>query len=230
MNRHWRPGALILMLASAALATDTSLSTRDCLFATHADGKELKPCADNDPLMLHASTKLELAKQALKIPAGRVSFRGCTGQRFATYIESATKSGEYKYVVTYPSETPDDYLAPMIHELAHVMQLEDAGGSKSAVRNARGNKSLRIELEADYLTGIVFSQILKTDSVVAFQHNKTFAGMFKEDEYDAHGTPSQRTSAFRMGYYQTLDEDLPDIKTAALHFQANVYDDLARSR
>lgn len=218
------------MFASAALAADTGISTEDCMFATHADGKELKPCADNDPLMLHNNAKLELAKQALKIRPGRVSFRGCTGQRFATYINSATKGGEYRYVVTYPSETRSDYLAPVIHELAHVMQLESVGGSKVAVRSARGNESLRVELEADYLTGMVFSQVLKADSVVAFQHNITFAGMFKEGEYDAHGTPSQRTSAFRMGYYQTLGEDLPDIKTAALHFQANVYGDLARSR
>lgn len=229
MNRYWSSGAVILILAGAALAADTSPSPNDCLFATHAGGIDQRPCADQDPLMLRVNTKIGLARHALGISASHITFRGCVGQPFKTYVDSNTKNGDRNYVITYPSETEDPYLAPIVHELAHVMQLEVAGGSKEAVRGARQNTSLRVELEADYLTGMVFSQALKSDGTAAFQHSQIFAGMFKEMESDAHGTPSQRNSAFRQGYFQPIGDDMPDIKTAANHFQANVYGDLALS-
>jgi hypothetical protein len=198
-----------------------------CFFATSAGNRVITVCNDEDPLRLGNDAKLAKVMQAFGIAPGQVRFEGCNGMLFLS-TPDPNASGVDSYLVRYPVEVGDDYLAPTTHELAHVFQMSLEGGAE-ALWTSRKNESKRIELEADFLTGVVFKEVLPDAGLTEFQNNILLTGLFEEARADAHGTSSQRTAAFRTGYFLQRDaQDTPDLPKAARYFQANEYGGLVR--
>ncbi|WP_313223341.1 hypothetical protein [Pseudoxanthomonas mexicana] len=229
----WRQAhrlALIAIVTTPALfVVATDQAEQDCLFVNYSNGKAVAPCGDSDPLRISYDQDLRKVMTSLGITPSQVRFKGCSNLEFSVIKDPLIK-GPKQYLISYPLEARDSYLAPVVHELAHVMQVNSAGGDIKAMREQRDSSSLRIELEADYLTGMVLSRTIATRNLALFQHNIVLTGMYKEENYRAHGTPAQRTSAFRMGYFQPIDANVPDLVSAPRYFQENVYDGLARAR
>ena len=87
--------------------------------------------------------------------------------------------------------------------------------------------SKRIELGADYLAGIASSRVLQHINKTTFQHNLSLNGLYREPDEKAHGTPAQRTAAFRYGVIDLVKAD-PDIRKASDNFQARLYAEVSR--
>lgn len=174
-------------------------------------------CPPADPLKLANDPDILALMRALGIEARKVEFRGCRKSRFS--VTPVLGPGG-KYIVTYPTEAARTYIAPITHELAHVVQIDMAGGL-APLRDALGSK--RIELAADYLTGILFVSSLRNIDVSQFQHNLSLMGAYIELDADAHGTPAQRIGSFRFGLRFNFDTVGRDIRRASNHFQAEVY-------
>jgi hypothetical protein len=104
-----------------------------------------------------------------------------------------SKSGD-RYLVTYPSNLNRNYLAPITHELAHVLQMKNAGGL-AALRDREEPR--RIELGADFLAGLAHAKSLKKLSIEDFETNLQLAGTYKLAA--DHGPPEYRGQAFRIG-------------------------------
>ncbi|GAB3359215.1 hypothetical protein GCM10027430_30780 [Lysobacter tyrosinilyticus] len=195
-----------------------------CLRAmtTGADNLPIVVCDPGDPLKLSRSEQVRQVMDYLSIEPSAVRFNGCKGALYAADIDPASGSRP-GYLITYPAEIDDRYLAPITHELAHVMQMQIAGG-KDALRQARS--PLKIELGADFVTGIVFREKLSQRPWGEFQNNIKLTGLYRERAYDAHGTPAQRSAAFRFGLHFPFSEDVPDVRIASSYFMDVMYDDI----
>lgn len=129
--------------------------------------------------------------------------------------DNATK----RFLVRYPSSVRSNYLAPIVHELAHVVQMRDAGSL--AALNARDN-SRRIELGADFLAGLAFNVSLKQLNGGDFETNLELAGSYKVAA-DDHGLPEQRTQAFRLGSTRLEPYTELTVQEALRYWNANDY-------
>ena len=189
----------VVMLA-ASLATQTSLlaaaddSIPHCLYGTFTQGDEktpIEPCGADfkgvgkDPNVL-------AVMRTFNIPTNSVVFQACPGGRFSAMPDGKDVK---RFLVRYPSSAKANYLAPIVHELAHVVQMRAAGGL--AELKPKEN-SRRIELGADFLAGLAFNMSLKQLNSGDFETNLQLAGSYKV-ETDDHGTPEHRTHAFRRG-------------------------------
>jgi hypothetical protein len=194
--------------------------SRGCLYSTYVGANRVPvvACDDEDPMGLAKKADIVKVMKAMDIDPRSVRFKGCKGARFST---GANGDAQHRYVITYPTEISDAYLAPVAHELAHVVQMEMAGGLEP-LRTAFISK--KIELGADYLAGLVLSSVAKNTDANAnlFQHSLFLMGVYVELDADAHGTPSQRTAAFRYGWIN-LDKVEADMRKASEYFQANFY-------
>jgi hypothetical protein len=126
-------------------------------------------------------------------------------------------------VITYPSNAKTDFLAPFTHELAHVLQIEMAGGLKPLQDSL---ESKRIELGADFLTGIVFSYALKEAGLREFQRNLSLIGLYRDSSSNAHGSPGQRTFAFRRGVFFNFANIGMNVPRAIQEFQEIIYGEI----
>jgi hypothetical protein len=193
-----------------------------CLRAVvDGNGRPVVPCAPGDPLALSDSAQVGTAMAYLGIPTGSVRFNGCEGGIFAAG-EDPLRPGSH--LVTYPAGERR-FLAPVTHELAHVMQMRLAGGLRQL---AEEQDSLRAELGADFIAGIVFTAKFADLDRGEFQNNVQLVGLYDEHADDAHGTPSQRIAAFRYGLNFPFREDVPDVRTAAGYFKEVLYDDVRK--
>ena len=144
---------------------------------------------------------------------------GCQKAPFSTREEE----DEASYRITYPvlsARALEDYLAPMTHELAHVYQLQLAG---SYAKLTRSYSIRRIELGADYLTGVIYRNYLHNNTVVQFEHNLQLIGKYRESDSEAHGRPEQRVAAFRFGFHLPFDDFKRDLQLANREFQLSRY-------
>jgi hypothetical protein len=126
-------------------------------------------------------------------------------------------------VIPYPSGVKSAFLAPITHELAHVLQIEMVGNLE---RLKDSMESKRIELEADFLTGIAFSHFLEQARLGEFQHNLSLIGLYRDSSSDAHGSPMERTAAFRRGVFFTFANVSETFRRASQDFQANIYGEI----
>lgn len=197
----------------------------NCLFAVTEgnDAVPVVPCAESDPLKLASHPDIRKAMDVLGLPPHIVRFQGCEKMRFSVMQEQA-KDGSRRYLIRYPSNVGEAVIAPMTHELAHVFQSEMAGGLIAARKLFASSK--RIELGADFLAGIVFAQALPHLPYKQFQHNIELTGLYVEPNHIAHGTPSDRTTAFRRGAFFKFDGFVKDVRTANTHFRENLYGEL----
>jgi len=182
----------------------------------------MRPCGDADPLRLSSDPDVRAVMATLSINPAQVTFHGCESGRFATF-EEFTSGITTKYTVTYSDKNPRTYLAPITHELAHIFQMESAGG-REKLAAALNRESKRIELGADYLAGIIYGGLLEnTGRATAneFQNSIDVGGLYYESVMTAHGTPSQRTAAFRLGLI--AGPSITDLHAANAHFQEDEY-------
>jgi hypothetical protein len=182
-------------------------------------------CAGGDPLSLAQDSDVLKIKSALGLQDVKIVFKGCMPGRFSTAQRGPTAAMR-SYVITYP--VPEHgpaigYLAPIAHELSHVLQIEIAGTLESLQQS---QTSKRIELGADFLSGILYKQALGEGKVNDFQHNLELIGLYYERNAEAHGTPEQRITAFRRGIYFQFDEVNRQIHQAVEEFQRNVYGEI----
>jgi hypothetical protein len=215
-----------LSLAASPLIQRTN-GDQACLHSFAVGGRALQavPCRDADPLGLAKNVDIAKVTRALNIRSELVRFRGCDDGLFSTAEEQVSGSSQAttRYVITYPSGSRTDFLAPITHELAHVLQIEMAGGLKPLQDSL---ESKRIELGADFLTGIVFSFALKEAGLGEFQHNLSLMGLYRDSSSNAHGSPTERTSAFRRGVFFDFANVGMNFPRASQYFQANIYGEL----
>jgi hypothetical protein len=216
-------------MLSAGRASANQFKRRGgCLyvFTVGEEKVEVPPeCPDGDPLNLSRNADVGRVLQALGVRPHLIRFRGCEGGLFsAEDTELNPAADAARYAVSYRMGTTK-YLAPITHELAHVWQMESVGGYRT-LRDALPSR--RIELAADYLTGIVFSQALRHLDLSEFQQNLSLRGLYYEADLDAHGTPVQRNNAFRLGFRLNFDSMNRDYRKASDDFQANVYGQLVQ--
>ena len=198
-----------------------------CLFSTKVDGRAAHPtfCKGDDPLRLAKDANLAKVIRAFDIRPESIQFTGCEGGVFSTAEDqfSGSSGATNRYVITYPSGVKSDFLAPITHELAHVLQIEMVGNLK---RLRDSTESKRIELGADFLTGIAFSHFLEQTSLGDFQHNLSLIGLYLDSSSEAHGSPMERTAAFRRGVFFSFASVSENVRRASQEFQANIYGEI----
>lgn len=210
-------GALALLLIPYSYAEE-----RYCLNAiTTGNQNTFVQCdqGNSDPLDLKNNNLIQVAFEKLKLSPSLVEFKGCDGLGFRT--TNAESSSSSKYLISYSSNTGDKAIAPVIHEIGHVAQLENSNGYTNLSSAYSPN---RIELGADYLTGIVFKLGLPREQLARFERNIQLAGIYVSQDPskpNVHGNPTMRIQAFRLGYFTKSKET--DIKLLHQDFQENVY-------
>lgn len=206
-----------------ARAADFPPRPAGCFYATTTgDDKTPVSLCTGDPLKIGENVLVASIMRRLGIDQSTVEFNGCPQQKFAV-IEQHFDMEPARYVVRYPTEVGEEYLAPITHELAHVLQMQSAGGFEAALKAAQ-KQNRRVELGADYLTGLVFSQLQSTSprfNTAQFQHSLSLIGLYDESEVEAHGSPEERTAAFRYGYVN--HDRQSELLSAYAYFQANLF-------
>jgi len=220
LSRH--SGAVIAFLAlSGAMGEEIRApqAEQGCLYA-NGDGIDATEGCAKDPLQLASLMALQRARVALSLQETEIRLIGCKMGSFKT--SQGSHPTKRSYLIYYPilDGPVAAYVAPLTHELSHVFQMERAGGLGKFIADYPDSK--RRELGADFLTGVVF----KNASFQAnqdFQTNLDLIGKFREMRKNAHGTPAQRASAFRIGVYLDYGAFGNSMDKANTEFQENRY-------
>lgn len=216
--------AMLALALLAHLASEAAPSAvPDCLYAFSVGDQQVavEPCA-GDTVGVGADGRVASAMRFFGIPSGIVVFRSCPGGRFSARPH---ESDGGRYVITYPSSASSDFLAPVIHELAHVVQIRSAGGLKALdpMPNSR-----RIELGADFMAGLAYNAVLKHLSFGNFETSLNLIGSYKANKADDHGLPDHRAQAFRLGAVRADPYSELTIAQALTYFYENDYARLAK--
>lgn len=174
--------------------------------------------ANTDPLDLKNNDQVKIAFKTLEIDPSLVEFKGCDGLAFGT--TKAMEGSSAKYIVAYSSNVGQKVIAPVIHELGHVVQLEASGGFSNLHNSYSSNQ---VELGADYLVGMVFNTALPDEPLARFERNMELAGIYipPDNSHNSHGAPSKRIQAFRLGVFSKANK--PNIRAMHENFQDNIY-------
>jgi hypothetical protein len=207
-----------LSAALSGLLAATPLSARspfECLFASPNATAHTGDCA-SDVLHLANQQVVRAAVAATGLSVSQVEFVACEDASFFTAPPTRLPDGTRGFRIIYPARlegTADQYAAAIVHELGHVMQLQ-GDGSVDAVR-ARHPICGYIELEADYLAGIIFRRNIAEIDRGQFERNLRLVGNY-DPKCPDHGTPEERTAAFRTGFY--LAKPPADLQEARREF------------
>lgn len=165
----------------------------ECLygFALGAERTPVKPCGGDNKRIGSDQTVMSVMR-LFNIPREVVTFQECAGGRWLAMPHP--EKAEH-FIVQYPANVNANYLAPISHELGHVLQMREAGGLK-ALNDKLGPR--RIELGADFLAGLAFNELIKNISEHDFETNLQLVGSYLAIA-KSHGTPENRTIAFRRG-------------------------------
>jgi hypothetical protein len=220
--------------AACALGATGQESETLCLYSlTDSNGKLCKE--SGDPKHLSQDPDIRQLIVTLGLDKANIKFVGCEDGRFATTDTINPISSAHMYRISYPllkedafaqngGETHSPYVAPITHELSHVLQIE-VHGSIAEMKNENARKSRSIELAADFISGIAFART-GTANLNAFQQNLSLVGLYKEDELQAHGTWGQRTYAFRRGVYLKPNPAPINIRDADAMFVGGIYQEV----
>lgn len=209
----------VLIVGKSSANAEIGDRESECLYVIIVgdEKKSVLPCYGTDKENLSENATLFKVTRMLGIKSEEIKYSGCKEHYFsAKPLFHQIK--QHKYEITYIIGDGISYIPPITHELAHVLQFEIYGGLGQLKDNL---SSLRIELAADYLTGVIF-QRLDIDKN-EFQHSVELIGRFHEDAFNAHGSPSQRNAAFRYGYFDSKKELDRDIRYFHEKFQNNIY-------
>lgn len=217
MQQHFKFTAMAMLVGSLTfhLATADD-SAPKCFYGTTMQGDEktpIEPCG-SDVNGIGANTNVLAVMRTFNIPTNIVVFQACPGGRFSVMPEGDNTK---RFLVRYPSTLKSNYLSPIVHELAHIVQIRDAGGI--ATLNSK-ESSRRIELGADFLAGLAFNMLLQHLNSVDFETNLELAGSYKT-EVDDHGRPEHRGQAFRRGFIRLEPYPELTISEALTYWNSN---------
>jgi hypothetical protein len=197
------------------------------------DSRPVELCEPGDPLGIADNQDIASAIRYLAIDPDDIRFNGCPRGEFAVGLDPLRADGR-GYLIMYPVDVGDRFVAPVTHELAHVLQIQVAGSM--SILQAQNSK--RIELGADFITGIVFHALFESDirtdmrGLAAakrrrgeFANNIRLTGSYIEESGDAHGDPSDRSTAFRWGLNFRFREEVPDVRVASSYFADVLYEE-----
>jgi hypothetical protein len=173
---------------------------------------------DGDPLDQANNKIIKEDEELLGIGPRDVRFIGCAAAPFLTVPGSGLISSQA--TIYYPTGSkfkPDSYAAPLLHELGHVFQLKQAG-SYAKLRASLDDSNERIELGADFIAGIAANKLGLTPA--EFLINLALIGSYNIQDKDFHGTPANRTQAFRNGYFY---DNASRIADSYADFQDNLF-------
>ena len=190
----------------------------NCLYAVMVSGTPSRPtpCRAGDPIDLANNENVKMAISLLNISMSDLNFRGCELGRFSAMPD---ENNDKKFIISYKTDK-EKFLAPTLHELSHVLQIKNAGGLVSLLKKY---PSKRIELAADYMTGIIFSKLFKNMDLKKFEQNILLTGLYLESSELAHGTPDERVSAFRLGVFGKKQKEEMNMSEIELNFQRSLY-------
>ena len=129
------------------------------------------------------------------------TLRHCTPSVFASHTRKMG-DGKPQFLVDMPTGKhfkPENLSAVFAHELIHVLQYAKHG-SFTKVKAKYNNDVRTVELAADFGAGYLLSQ---TDMAYVYEMNPELSGGYTSLLPSTHGTPSERTEAFRTGLYFT---------------------------
>ena len=196
--------SIACILTSAATVADAS--SPDCLRAAPARQViETSDCSE-DPAQIANNPQIQAALSLVGVKGDQVSFRGCQNGEFATR-PSRSRVGRSGYQITYPTPSVSDrqaLLGPLVHEIGHILQLEQVG-SIPALRSKLHGSSALIELGADFLAGVLLQRAMPNVDRGTFERSLYLIGDYDEASDDWHARPEDRTVAFRLGFYQKDD-------------------------
>jgi hypothetical protein len=231
LKRHWNRDSILraaLTVCLMAVISGSTLlpaiganpKTRTCLNAINRSGRPVLHCIPSDSANIRQHRLILKAASALEIDIEDITFNGCPGGDYK--IAEDRRPDSLKYIIWYPSENGLAEIGPLIHELAHVHQLKAAGG----MRQLDHSSPRKIELAADFIAGLVFKKALEDVRPGDYETGLSLMGLYFEEGPDPHGSPEDRTAAFRIGYYFNFTEDIPDINAAHQYFYEDIYGSL----
>jgi hypothetical protein len=204
-----------------------------CLHARSASGTDASGCK-GDVLKLGEHQTVKNAIEALELGSVKIDFVGCHNAIFGT-----TWLGKHHYEISYkvvPLTSPEAtfmFLLPVMHELAHVFQIEHYGGTGKMEQVL--DTQPKIELGADFIAGALYHWRWGAFNTTAFSANVELMGDYKADNSDYHGRPEDRSAAFQFGFDYPLTGNsrnihfgghAPEIWDAHENFQADDLDSL----
>ncbi|MFM0390766.1 hypothetical protein [Paraburkholderia phytofirmans] len=221
--RFGRREFMCATLSAIAIPFELKASTGSdaCLFSRVT--VELPPSGCNgDSLGLRHLHSIDTMVKAYSIGNVSIDFIGCTTVAFKTQPDGTgpTQACTIYYPSGYEQST---YLAPIAHELAHVFQLQDAGGLDSLQRKY---SSLKIELEADFLAGVIFKNFLTDANAESFHTNLNLIGKFRELKWKEHGSPAQRAAAYQRGLNLNFSDYEMNMRAVHAKFQNDVFGEI----
>lgn len=187
-----------------------------------------------DVLNFGKNPKILEAINALGLKGENITFSACANGRFST-SDVGPKENQHIFKISYPiypnasrSTHEDDgiaelYIPPLTHELSHVYQLKYIGNIQHLTTRV---PMPNVELEADFLSGIIFSRTQDAATINYYQRNLSLVGLYTESSTDAHGTWEARVSAFRRGAFLESRIGKTEIAKADNIFQYDIYKDL----
>ena len=130
-----------------------------------------------------------------------VQLRSCPSNEFFTHTRPSRTHGRI-FFVDMPSArrfSTDTLSAVFAHELYHVFQYIRFG-SFADIMAHYGHKLKSAELASDFGAGYLLSMANLPN---IFEMNPELSGEFPRTHDDSHGTPAERSMAFRQGLYFT---------------------------
>jgi hypothetical protein len=224
-NMQSKSARLTLIISAVfACGYSSEVSNTNCLYAITLDDKPVAYCPLLDESKLSDDKRVKHVIKSLGLNAAEISFRSCAGQPY--HVSANQQRNENTiFVITYPLPVDKHYIAAITHELSHVKQIKVAGGME-ALQNSYINRSKELELEADYISGVVFSSDLISFTINDFQHGLPLMGRYRELSHEAHGKPEERTSAFRLGLFLVSREGPHTIDDAMKKFREGIYEEI----
>lgn len=208
------------MTVSAKNQSDVEIK-KSCLHSSFIIGDDKNTysfCKGEDIKDVSKDRVVQDVMRLLGINSTEVAFNGCKDYIFSAKQFEKKFRRSHNYEITYPDDDLVHYLAPIVHEIAHVFQFQLY---KSMLKLMSSLSILRIELAADYIAGVVYYKLgIKKNG---YQHSVQLIGRYYEVSTDHHGTPAQRIAAFRMGYEDARKESMRSIQYFNDKFQRDVY-------
>jgi len=130
-----------------------------------------------------------------------VQLRSCPRDRFFAHTRPSTVHGRIFYVDMPKARqfAMDTLSAVFAHELYHIFQYMRYGSFEEVMLHY-GDEMKSAELAADFGAGYLLS---KTNLPNIYEMNPALSGGFAQTRDDSHGTPAERSTAFRLGLYFT---------------------------
>jgi hypothetical protein len=210
--------AVVLTLELIATQAAHSQSSSPCLSVASEVSRTV--CPEEDSLRVAEDPQVQKMMSFLGLAGKQIRFLGCKTYRFSATSEVNESGTHMRYVITYPTQAADNFIGAIAHELAHLLQMELAMGAENlkATREAK-----RIELGADFLSGVAFNNALKGLSEDEYRRSlESMNGLF-ELQQDARGTRSQRAAAFRAGIDLVFADFDRDLRLVNREFDSKLY-------